>query len=595
MTATPPPTVTAGGGDPSLAGCGCGCGCGDGTTSTGSTAAATMPGRLTWVGVNATRAVQAVAVRQESLGLAPGTPYHVCTLAHSPVLTTALPAATAEAVTVEVQDIDGTWSTWRQIDDILAAGPRGPGLRPRPGRRDHHLRLGPATGCAPCAGRGSGRRYWYGGGAQGQVAIGGINKSTALPGGFTVTNPLPTWGAGDGESSADGEAAITRWLRHRDRLVTSRRLPRPDPSYARDRPGPGRGAAAVQPRRAPATQEWPGMVTVLVIPRRTRCTRTRPSPTASSSTRSAPGSLLAGWSPPSCTCAVRSTCRCGSRSAVVPLPGQVPSLVNQAVTNAVRSFLSPLTGGLPSEPSDDGLVGTRAPRARAGRSGWACAPRTSRRWPPGCRACATSTRCSWPRSAPTARVVSPVDTRAAHRPAAAAGDRLLQRSAGCRPGRTASPAARPSRRPRCPFPSSRRPADGRPGLAVPPPPRPGRLGRLHRPGVRRDAGRAVAGGRRTGEHARPRPGSTTTTAGCSGCAVTLRCSGAPGEPTHSIPRCAAVPTSTPIGTEYWIDEDRRGIRRRGARAAQPVAWWSVDDLAGRPARATRPTRGRRLR
>ena len=44
--------------------------------------------------------------------------------------------------------------------------------------------------------------------------------------------------------------------------------------------------------------------------------------------------------------------------AVVPLPGQVPSLVNQAVTNAVRSFLSPLTGGLPTEPSDDGLVGS---------------------------------------------------------------------------------------------------------------------------------------------------------------------------------------------------------------------------------------------
>ncbi len=33
------------------------------------------------------------------------------------------------------------------------------------------------------------------------------------------------------------------------------------------------------------------------------------------------------------------------------------------------------------------------------------------------------------------------------------------------------------------------------------------------------------------------------------------------------------------GTTYWIDEDRRGIRRRGVRAAHSVAWWSVDDLA----------------
>jgi phage tail-like protein len=33
------------------------------------------------------------------------------------------------------------------------------------------------------------------------------------------------------------------------------------------------------------------------------------------------------------------------------------------------------------------------------------------------------------------------------------------------------------------------------------------------------------------------------------------------------------------GTMYWIDQDRRGIRRRGLRAARSAAWWSVDDLA----------------
>jgi phage tail-like protein len=33
------------------------------------------------------------------------------------------------------------------------------------------------------------------------------------------------------------------------------------------------------------------------------------------------------------------------------------------------------------------------------------------------------------------------------------------------------------------------------------------------------------------------------------------------------------------GTTYWIDGDRRGIRRRGGRASTSVSCWSVDDLA----------------
>ena len=63
--------------------------------------------------------------------------------------------------------------------------------------------------------------YSYGGGPQGQAAIGAVNSSVALPGGFSVTNPVPTWGASQGESVSDGEAVISRWLRHRDRLVTA--------------------------------------------------------------------------------------------------------------------------------------------------------------------------------------------------------------------------------------------------------------------------------------------------------------------------------------------------------------------------------------
>ena len=116
--------------------------------------------------------------------------------------------------------------------------------------------------------------------------------------------------------------------------------------------------------------------------------------------------------------------------AVVALPGQVPSLVNQAVTNAVDAFLSPLTGGLPSEPADDGLVGDRSPRAPAGRSGWRLRaagrrggghPGAGVRYVDSVRLATLAPTAAWSRR--STRV-------AAHRPAAAAGDRLLQHAAG---------------------------------------------------------------------------------------------------------------------------------------------------------------------
>jgi predicted phage baseplate assembly protein len=354
-SATTSPTVSAAGGDLSLAGCGCGCGDTTGTTGTGSTTAATMPGRVTWVGVNATRAVQAIGVRQESLGLAPGTPYHSCTLAHAPVLTTALPAA-AEAVTVEVQDIDGTWSTWHQIDDILAATPEDQVFTLD--RAAGTITFGSGlNGLRPVRGARIRASYWYGGGAQGRVAIDGLNKSTALPGGFSVTNPLPTWGAGDGESSSNGEAAITRWLRHRDRLVTSDDFR----DLTRRTPGVALGRVEVLPLfnpEATGAQEWPGMVTVLVIPESDAVHPDAPVPDRQFL------DAVCAWLAPRRLVTTELHVRgpvyvpVWVSVAVVPLAGQVPSLVNQAVTDAVRAFLAPLTGGLPTEPADDGLVGS---------------------------------------------------------------------------------------------------------------------------------------------------------------------------------------------------------------------------------------------
>ena len=52
---------------------------------------------------------------------------------------------------------------------------------------------------------------------------------------------------------------------------------------------------------------------------------------------------------------------------IVALPGQVPTLVQQAVTAAVQAFLSPLTGGLPTQNAGTGILA--ADPAGSG-SGW---------------------------------------------------------------------------------------------------------------------------------------------------------------------------------------------------------------------------------
>ena len=322
-------------------------------------ASGTATGRITWVGVNATRVIQAVAVRQESLGLAPGTPFHVVRLANLPVIGAPLPGVPhVTGVTVEVQEIDGAWVGWHQIDDIFAAG-----------REERAFTLDAATGTITFGSGLTGLRpprsarirasYWYGGGPQGQIAIGGIKKSVALPGGFTVANPVPTWGASAGESVADGEAAITRWLRHRDRLVAMEDFT----DLTRRTPGVDLGRVETLPLFNPSVsgppQEWPGMVTVMVIPRSDPVRPKSPLPDRLFL------DAVCAWLTPRRLVTTELHVRgpvyvpVWVSIGVVTLPGQVPSIVEQAVTKAVETFLSPLTGGLPEETRDDGLIGAR--------------------------------------------------------------------------------------------------------------------------------------------------------------------------------------------------------------------------------------------
>jgi hypothetical protein len=339
---------------------GCGC-CGSGsaagpaglpTTVALATAAAAAsdqpPGRLTWVGVNATSVVQAVPVTQEIVGTGTGTPFQTFTVANTPVVTD------ATGFLLEVAS-DGQWTAWQQIDDIYAAA-----------ADDTAYMLDPASGLVTGGSGLFGMRfplgasvratYRYGGGLQGQVAIGAINKGLALPGGFSVTNPVATWGASDPESAGDGEADITRWLRHRDRLVTADDFA----DLTKRTPGIDLGRVEVLPLFNPdspdPTVTWPGMVTVLVIPRSDPVNPNAPQPDLLFL------DAVCSWLDPRRLITTEVHVRGPQYQqiwvsvGIEVLPGQAPPIVRQAVTAAVQAFLSPLTGGLPATDASTGIL-----------------------------------------------------------------------------------------------------------------------------------------------------------------------------------------------------------------------------------------------
>jgi len=320
------------------------------------------PGRLTWVGVNAATVVQAVPVTNEIVGAGTGTPFQTFKVANTPVIVDQ-PGAT---FVIEVLQPDGvTWSPWYRIDDIYAAPPDG-----------ECYMLDPASGQVTGGSGLFGARwplgakvratYEYGGGLQGQVPVGAITKST-LPGGYSVRNPVATWGADPGESVADGEASISRWLRHRDRLVTIEDFA----DVTRRTPGIDLGRVEVMPLFNPdgpdPQQRWPGMVTVLVIPRSDPVNPSWPLPDRQFL------NAVCAWLEPRRLITTELHVRgpvyrqIWVSVGIETLPGQVPSLVRQQVVAAVERYLSPLVGGL----------------AGAAGGGDVCAPTERGGWPLG--------------------------------------------------------------------------------------------------------------------------------------------------------------------------------------------------------------------
>jgi len=303
--------------------------------------------RIAWAGVNAARIIQAVPVIHERLGVANGAPDQFVKVTNTPVIVDDDPeTATVEEFVLEIQDADGRWQRWESTDDLYAAG-----------SQDEVYTIDPESGVVqfgdglrgkrPPAGRLIRASYEYGGGPAGKVAIDAVNKCPVLPGGFKVGNPLATWGGKAGETTADGERNIPRYLKHRDRLVTASDfrdivLRTPEVEVGRVEVLPLFQPEGIQPA---TSAPWPGAVTVMVIPRNDPVQPDAPVPDRLFL------DAVCRWLDPRRLVTTEIFVRgpvyvpVWVSVGIVTQAGQMREQVQRAVRDALRAYLSPLTGG----------------------------------------------------------------------------------------------------------------------------------------------------------------------------------------------------------------------------------------------------------
>jgi hypothetical protein len=238
---------------------------------------AAVRARLLWVGINAAMVTQRARVSGELLPQGTGEPDQTVVLSRRPVI--------PESVTVQVTVRDKI-DEWKRIEDLFHAGPEvpAPDLRLPPGQaappqgptdvfvlnpESGEIRFGDGLrGRRPPAGAVLRATYDYGVGSAGNVNAGSVSAGPALPSGFQVNNPVRTWGGADPESAAEGEKQISRYLQHRDRLVTAEDFK----TITWRTPGVRLGRVEVLPAFHPELApnqpgDAAGAVTLLVIPK----------------------------------------------------------------------------------------------------------------------------------------------------------------------------------------------------------------------------------------------------------------------------------------------------------------------------------------
>jgi predicted phage baseplate assembly protein len=309
-----------------------------------------------------------VAITNELLGVANGAPSQSFQVANTPVIveTQIVPGTSAEEenFVLEVEDLPAnggtTWSRWSRTDDLYAAEQDETvfSLDPESGA----IRFGDGLrGMRPPQGRRIRVSYEYGGGPEGKLAIGQLNKSSLLPGGFKVQNPVPTWGASRGETTAEGERNIAGYIRHHDRLVTTQDFE--DITYRT--PGLDIGRVEVLSLFHPDKfhysnpgVQFPGIVTIMVIPEQSIEVPDPPIPDRLFL------NTICRWLDSRRLVTTEWYIR-GPVSVPVyvtigveTMPGQVRSLVYKRVREAIREYLSPLVGGVPTPTGEGEILGT---------------------------------------------------------------------------------------------------------------------------------------------------------------------------------------------------------------------------------------------
>ncbi len=213
-------------------------------------------GKVQWIGANASDAIQQRKARTAFLGTGIGQPGQELVLMHAPVIPGSL--------VLEVEEPEG-WIRWTEVDGFHASG-----------EDDRHFVVDSATGRIrfgnglqarlPQFGERIRAKTWlWGGGEQGNVAVGAIKE---LPGikGVKIDNPIAAWGGAAAESLAAGLDRIPAELRRRDRAVCKNDFS----ELALATPGTDLVRAEVLPRFHPPTRvsEAAGIVSVVVWPRR---------------------------------------------------------------------------------------------------------------------------------------------------------------------------------------------------------------------------------------------------------------------------------------------------------------------------------------
>jgi len=235
--------------------------------------------RIRWAGINAAPVRQFERIVGEPLADGDGRPDQTRRLARAPVL--------KDSVAVVTRTRDDAPLQWREIDDLAAAAPEVPVADPRSTSRERAcltdagdtdvFELDPESGELRFGDGLRGRRlplgarvfasYAFCSGARGNVAAAAIDNAPQLPSGFTVGNPVQTWGGADAESVDAGKKQVRRHLQHRDRLVSVEDIE----SVAYRAPGVRIGRIEVLPAFHPdlAPSEpgsAPGAITVMAIP-----------------------------------------------------------------------------------------------------------------------------------------------------------------------------------------------------------------------------------------------------------------------------------------------------------------------------------------